>query len=77
MSNIILTDIYNSGTISKLGYDPMHQVMEVWYKKTGLYKYYDIPVEDYRALAKTVASGESVGKHVREIIKDKQFKKVL
>jgi hypothetical protein len=74
---IVLTEIKNSNTISKLGYDAINQIMEVWYHRTGLYKYYDIPVEDYKELAKTVASGESVGKHVKKIIEGKTFKKVI
>ncbi len=73
----VLTEIKNSSTISDIGYDAIEKKLQVVYKTTGLYEYYDIPVEDFRALAKTVASDESVAKHVKKIIWGKLFKKII
>jgi hypothetical protein len=77
MDNIILTDIPNSSTIARIGYDLQTQTMRVDYFTTGFYDYYDVTQEEYRTIASAAKKAESIGKQVKAVIKGKRFKKII
>lgn len=76
MSNIILTDIPNSSTIARIGYDLSSQTMRVDYFTTGFYDYFDVTQQEYRTIASAAKKAESIGAQVKLVIKGKRFKKV-
>ncbi len=76
MDSIILTDIPNSSTIARIGYDLSTKTMRVDYFTTGFYDYYEVTREEYVSIAAASKKKESIGKTVKAVIKGKRFKKV-
>lgn len=54
-----------SSNLAAIGYDPEARVLEVEFKKGGVYQYAEVPTEEYEALM----SAESKGKYLAAYIK--------
>lgn len=76
MNNIILTEIPNSSTIARIGYDLKSKTMRVDYHITGFYDYADVSREEYIAIAAAAKKKQSIGSAVKAIVKGKRFKRV-
>ena len=56
----------DSSMIYAFGYDEQQQVLEVVFKRTGVYRYRNVPREVYQQLLKA----ESKGSYMRDLIID-------
>lgn len=69
--NLLTVDVQDSSNVDLLQYWVKTRVLEVYFKKGGHYKYFDISPEMFEA----IASAESVGKELRSrIISNKDIK---
>ncbi len=55
-----------SSMIYAVGYDPDTQTLEVVFNRTGVYQYYDVPLEEYEGLMEA----ESKGRYMLDCIID-------
>ena len=55
-----------SSMIYAVGYDPDTQTLEVVFNRTGVYRYYDVPPEEYEELM----AAESKGRYMLDCIID-------
>ena len=56
----------DSSAIKSIGYDEDKEVVEVEIRETGkIYKYYDVPLEDYLALIEA----DSIGSYYNKVFK--------
>ena len=55
-----------SSMIYAVGYDPDTQTLEVVFNRTGVYRYYDVPPEEYEGLI----AAESKGRYMLDCIID-------
>lgn len=53
-----------SSMIYAVGYDPDTQTLEVVFNRTGVYRYYDVPPEEYEELM----AAESKGRYMLDCI---------
>jgi hypothetical protein len=56
----------DSSMIYAFGYDEQQQVLEVVFKRTGVYRYRDVPKEVYQQLLEA----DSKGSYMRDLIID-------
>jgi KTSC domain-containing protein len=56
----------DSSMISAIGYDAQQQVLEVVFKRTGTYRYHNVPEDVYRKLL----GADSKGSYMRDLIVD-------
>ena len=56
----------DSSMIYAFGYDEQQQVLEVVFKRTGVYRYHDVPKEVYQQLL----DADSKGGYMRDLIID-------
>ena len=59
----------NSRTVKTIGYDACNSVVEVEYKTGSVYRYFEVPVQDYEKLK----NAKSVGTYLNQIFKKKGF----
>jgi len=58
----------DSDAIKSIGYDEEKQIVEVEIKKTGrVYRYFNVPLQDYLALIEA----ETIGGYYNKVFKDK------
>jgi KTSC domain len=53
-----------SSMVWAVDYDPKSQVLEVAYKRTGVFRYEGVPVSEYRAMMRS----DSIGSYLRSCI---------
>jgi KTSC domain-containing protein len=56
----------DSSMIYAVGYDEQQQVLEVVFKRTGVYRYHNVPKEVYQQLL----DADSKGSYMRDLIID-------
>ncbi len=56
-----------SSNIQSVGYDSSKQVLEIEFKGSGVYRYYDVPEEEYSGLL----DADSIGKYFYGNIRDR------
>ena len=55
----------DSSSLNSVGYDPGKRLLEVEFRNGGIYRYLDVPEDDYRALKEA----DSLGRHLNQEIK--------
>ena len=55
-----------SSLVVSVGYDPKKQILELEFTSGSIYRYEDVPQEEYRSLMKA----KSIGAYVNQNIKD-------
>lgn len=61
--------IANSTNIERFRYDPGSLILEIEFKKSSVYQYFDVPNSVYEEFASVVNSGGSAGKFFNSNIK--------
>jgi hypothetical protein len=57
----------NSSNVSEVGYDEASSTLEVVFKNSGVYQYFDIPKSEYELLI----AAPSIGQYLNQNIKGK------
>ncbi len=55
----------DSSSMASVGYDARRRMLEVEFRNGGVYRYLDVPEDDYRALKEA----DSLGRHLNQEIK--------
>jgi hypothetical protein len=57
----------NSSNVAEVGYDEASSTLEVAFKNSGVYQYFDIPKHEYESLI----AAPSIGQYINQNIKGK------
>jgi KTSC domain len=56
-----------SSTISAIGYDPRRRILEIVFRDSGeVYRYFDVPAEEYTAFLKADSKGTYLNQHFKK-----------
>ena len=55
----------NSSNLASVGYDEKTQILEIEFNHGGVYEYYDVPKEEYKALMNADSHGKYFSANIR------------
>jgi len=59
------TKIFDSASISSIGYDDVKKILEITFIPTGTYRYLNVHNSMYKALIKADSKGEFINKYIK------------
>lgn len=62
-----------SSNLSSVGYDSENQILEIEFKKSGIYQYYRVPLNVYNGLMTASSHGEYFNAYIKGVY---DFKKI-
>ena len=62
-----------SSNLSSVGYDSENQILEIEFKKSGIYQYYKVPLNVYNGLMNASSHGEYFNAYIKGVY---DFKKI-
>ncbi|MDT9599248.1 KTSC domain-containing protein [Sphingosinicella rhizophila] len=55
----------SSSAVERVHYDPATARLDIWYKGGGLYSYFDVPADIYRAMLTAPSLGAFVNREIK------------
>jgi len=59
----------NSSNIASIGYDPETSVLEIEFRGSGIYEYYDIPRDVHEKFARAPSHGRYFDQYIKDLYK--------
>ena len=58
-------DPVNSSNVAEVGYDDVSQTLEILFRNSGLYQYFEVPRREYEALMAAPSLGEYLNRNIK------------
>jgi len=56
-----------SSNLASIGYDKENEILEIEFNHGGIYQYFDVPIEEYKALMNADSHGSYFHHNIRDV----------